>query len=79
MAEAKNYGLFPYAVIRGHYVFGEVYTVLYVGPDKEEWAFQRPDRDGVLTAYAHNADAPECSEFGPVQICPANGGLVRVA
>lgn len=79
VAEAKNYGLLPYAVIRGHYVFGEVYTILYVGPDKEEWTFQRPDREGVLTAYTHNADAPECSEFGPVQICPANGGLVRVA
>lgn len=79
VAEVKNYGLLPYAVIRGHYVFGEVYTVLYVGPDKEEWTFQRPDQEGVLTAYAHNADAPECSEFDSVQICSANGGLVRVA
>ena len=76
--EVKSHGLLPYAVIRGHYVFGEVYTVLYVGPDKEKWAFERPDREGILDAYAYNADAPECSEYGPVLISPANGGLVRV-
>lgn len=41
--------------------------------------FERPDRDGFVMSYTHNADDPECSEFGSIGVTDTNGGLVRTA
>lgn len=80
MEEAGKYSdVLPYAVVVSHTGFGTCYSVLYVGPEKEEWSSERPDRDGFVMSYTYNADAPECSEFGSIGVTGANGGLVRTA
>lgn len=75
----KERGQLPYAVCRSQMKFGDLYAVLFVGSDKEEWEYERPDREGFCLAYVYNADNPEFSEYGSIQITAANGGLVRTA
>lgn len=77
--KAIERGLYPYAVCRNQASFGDSYAVLAVGNDKEEWQFERADKNGICCAYVYNADHPEFSEYGEVQIVSANGGLMRVA
>lgn len=69
----------PYAVICTHTVFGTIYDVLYVTPNKGDWPYERMDRNGFCASYAYNADDPQLSEFGSIQIQNANGGIVRMA
>lgn len=76
--EVKEDGKIPYAVVRNHFSFGETYTVLYVNPDKSDWNRERPDEEWYYIAYAYNVDHPLCSEYGEVQIVPADGLLVRM-
>lgn len=77
--KAIERGFYPYAVCRSQASFGDSYTVLAVGSSKEEWEFERADKNGMCCAYVYNADHPELSEYGEVQIVSANGGLMRVA
>ena len=77
--KAIERGLYPYAVCRNQASFGDSYAVLAVGNDKEEWQFERADKNGICYAYVYNADHPELSEYGEVQIASANGGLMRIA
>ena len=77
--KAIERGFYPYAVCRSQASFGDSYTVLSVGNDKEEWNLERVDKYGRCFAYVYNADHPELSEYGEVQIVSANGGLMRVA
>lgn len=77
--KAIERGFYPYAVCRNQASFGDSYTVLAVGNDKAEWEFERADKYGMCCAYVYNADHPELSEYGGVQIVSANGGLMRVA
>ena len=51
----------------------------FVRNDKEEWNLERADNHGRCYAYVYNADHPELSEYGEVQIVSANGGLMRIA
>ena len=67
-----------YAVICSHFEYGDLYTVLYVGRDKETWQSERPDRDGYCRAYVYNVDEPYLSEFGTGQVQGANGGIIRL-
>ena len=75
----KEQGNLPYAVCLSHMEFGDLYAVLFVSQDREEWSYERPDRKGFCLAYVYNADNPEFSEYGSIQITAANGGLVRTA
>lgn len=77
--KAIERGFYPYAVCRNQASFGDSYTVLSVGNDKEEWNLERADNHGRCYAYVYNADHPELSEYGEVQIVSANGGLMRIA
>ena len=76
--KAEDMGFLPYHVIVSHTTVGAMYTVLYASKNTEEWSLERPDKDGWLTAYIYNADCPEFSELGSIQVQPANGGLVRL-
>lgn len=75
----EEYGYTPYAVCRSQTKLGDLYAVLYVGADKSDWKYERPDREGFCLAYVYNADRPEFSEYGSIQVTVANGGLVRTA
>lgn len=78
-AEAKSQGLLPYAVCRSQTNIGDMYTILAVSEDKEDWTAERPNRNGECVAFVYNADHPECSNYGTVVIESANGGLIRTA
>ena len=68
-----------YHMIHDIFEFGEVYTLLYVSSDEEEWEQDISDlKDGYHIAYCYNKTYPECSEFGSVAIKSNIGGLVRV-
>lgn len=75
--EVMDYNLMPYHVIHQLTNFGEIYTVLSVSKNSEEWEYERADTSGYLDAYAYNATSVEFSEFGSVRIYPCNGGLIR--
>ena len=69
-----------YHVIHNITQFGELYSLLYVSKDKEEWYQDRQDiQDGTPYAYVVNVSAPDCSEFGCIGIKPSIGGLIRTA
>ena len=77
--KVKADGGTPFHVCVSNMVFGKCYAVLYVGGEREAWATESPTNDGIAAAYVYNADDDECSEYGDIQVCAANGGLVRTA
>lgn len=79
VAEAKKRNLFPYAVCRTQTEIGDMYTVLGVSRNKEEWGFERPTHNGECLAYVYNANDPLFSEYGDVIVEGANGGIIRTA
>ena len=81
LAEFKkdNPGYLPYHAIHTQTTFGELYSILYVGTDEDEWKLDNEDlNDGYAMSYVYNCDTPEFSEFGTIAIKPSFGGLVRV-
>ena len=60
---------------------GPFLTLLYVSPDKESWElFDELELPNAhFSAYVHNFQFPECSEFGDVCLCSAKGMIVRIA
>ena len=69
-----------YHVIRSFTEIGEMYALLYVSKDEEEWEYDQDDiRHGIALAYVKNMDDDFCSEFGSIGIKPQFGGLVRTA
>lgn len=73
--EVREMGLHPYHVIRSHFEFGDVYDVLYVSEDTEEWSYERINSEGYLDIWSMG----EFKEHGPIKIKKINGGLQRVA
>ncbi len=39
---------------------------------------EHPSRDGWITAYVYNADHPDFSEIGDIQVEAVNGRLIRI-
>ena len=75
--EAKHDAL-VYHVIHDRTEFGELYSLLYVSKDEDEWDYDKDDLKGGYTlAYVKNMDDDICSEFGSIGIRPQFGGLVR--
>ena len=75
--EAENKAV-VYHVIHQYTNVGELYSLLYVNYDDEEWAVNNEDLDnGEALAYVWNASTPDFSEFGYIGIRPQIGGLVR--
>ena len=67
-----------YHVIHQFTNYGELYNLLYVYLDDEDWEM---DNEGLATgevvAYTVNKAMPDCSEAGYIGIKPSIGGLVR--
>lgn len=78
--EQENNAL-VYMVVRSNTEFGLLDSLLFVGDEKSEWAYENEDlKDGYVFAYVVNHDADWCSEFGTIQVKTTFGrGLVRVA
>lgn len=74
----SEYGL-PYHVIRTQHECGDMYAVLFVSKEKEEWEYERLDqKTGIMYANVYNASMG-IDEMGTIGVKPANGGLVRTA
>lgn len=77
--ETSHEGCLVYHMIHNMTEFGELYTMLYISPNEEEWAEDREDiKNGYALAYVRNVTDEFCSEFGTVAIKPSIGGLVRL-
>lgn len=78
VSQAKECGYIPYHVIVSHTKIGDMYSVLYVSADVNEWEYERP-KHGQTLAYVYNAEGASFSEIGTIEVRPANGGLTRIA
>lgn len=74
----EKYNIYIYHAILNHTEFGEWLSMLYVSNDPTEWEKEKSELvAGMPYAYVYTFD--ECSsEFGPIEISGANGGLTRV-
>ncbi len=69
-----------YHVIHNYTEFGELYALLYVSNDEDEWGYDKDDiKCGCVLAYVKNVTDDWCSEFGSIGVKPQYGGLVRTA
>ena len=76
--EYKGYKV--YHLIHNITEFGELYSLLYVGTDKNEWQYDNEDIDNnMVMVYCKNMTDEFCSEFGTIMIKKNIGGLIRVA
>lgn len=69
----------PYHLIHSFTEFGELYAVLFVSSNRDDWPSDGPDREGYVFSYVYNATDPSFSEYGDIVIQGANGGVVRTA
>lgn len=77
--ENEHKGYKVYHIIHNITDFGELYNLLYVSNDKEEWEQDREDiKEGYMFCYVYNKDLDYCSEFGTIAIKSNIGGLVRI-
>lgn len=72
-------GYTPYHVVVSHTTIGDMYSVLYVSDNTEDWLGERMDRSGDIVSYVYNASDPFLSEYGYSQYICVNGGLQRTA
>ena len=76
--EQENEAL-VYHVIHQFTNIGEMYCLLYVHKDDEEWEMDREDlKEGQALAYVINKTMPDCSEFGCIGVQPSIGGVRRI-
>jgi len=77
--EAKTGGK-VYHMIHNRTEFGELYSILYVSKDTDEWEEDKADlKDGYVFVYVKNLDDEFGSEFGSIGVRPSFGGLVRTS
>jgi len=72
-------GYTPYHIVVSHTTIGDLYSVLYVSDNTENWLGERMDKNGDIVSYAYNASDPFLSEYGYSQYICVNGGLQRTA
>ena len=74
----EKYGAMVYHIIHNYTNFGELYSLLYVSKDKDEWDYDNDDLNhNICLAYVKNLDEDAFSEFGSIGIKSQFGGLVR--
>jgi len=74
----KDGGRMVYHIIHDRTNIGELYNILYVDFDDEEWAYDTEDlKHGQTLAYVLNKSMPDCSEYGRIGIKPSFGGVIR--
>lgn len=78
--ETEHEGCMVYHMIHTYTTFGELYNILYVSPDTEEWEQDKEDiKDCTPFVYVVNKDIEEFSEFGCIGIKSNIGGVIRVS
>ncbi len=76
----SEYNALVYHVIRSFTEFGEMYALLYVSKNEDEWEYDKDDlKAGYPLAYVKNVSDDFCSEFGSIGVRQQFGGLVRTA
>jgi hypothetical protein len=76
----KESGNLAYHAVFNQTTFGDLLTVLYVSPEKEEWPLDREDIEGgTALCRAFNLTDPICSDYGSCGFKPLIGGLIRTA
>lgn len=74
----EKYGAMVYHIIHNYTNFGELYALLFVSKDKDEWDYDNDDLNhNICLAYVKNLDEDAFSEFGSIGIKSQFGGLVR--
>lgn len=74
----EEYGAMVYHIIHNYTNFGELYSLLYVSKDKDEWDYDNDDLNhNICLAYVKNLNEDAFSEFGSIGIKSQFGGLVR--
>lgn len=74
----EEYGAMVYHIIHNYTNFGELYSLLYVSKNKDEWDYDNDDLNhNICLAYVKNLDEDAFSEFGSIGIKSQFGGLVR--
>lgn len=53
-------------------------ALLYVSDNEEDWEEERLFDNTYISAYVHNFDFSELSEFGDVVISSSNGAMIRL-
>lgn len=75
----NRYQSMVYHVIHTFTNFGELYNLLYVSDEEEEWEMDNRDiPHGLVFSYVWNKDEEMFSEFGTIGVKELFGGLVRV-
>ena len=65
----KEYNAYVYHIVYNDTNIGQLFTMLYVSDNKEEWQSDREDiKNGQLFAYVWNKTDTFCSEIGLVGI-----------
>lgn len=67
-----------YHVIHDMTEFGELYSLLFVSKNKDEWKEDFEDLKNLCPiSYVYNKTYPELSEYGSIMVFPNIGGLIR--
>lgn len=82
ICEIQNrYNITVYAVTHDITEFGELYSLLYVSNDEDEWkyAFEEYDKNKYyVNSYTWNKTDDWCSEFGDIVVTSFGGGIKRI-
>lgn len=76
--QVKKMGLVPYHVVTQDMKFGPVYSVLYISPEKSDWALEQWDEKEKTITTATYIAADGTFDYGDITVEPMNGGLMRV-
>lgn len=75
--EVRDDGSYPYHAVVSDTRIGRMISVLAVSKYKEDWPYERADKDGYLSCQVFNG--PDIRDFGSIQVKKVNGGLMRTA
>jgi hypothetical protein len=74
----KEYNITVYHLIHNITEFGELYSMLYVENDEEEYEYDNKLlNEGIQYAYVWNKSDDDMSELGTIGIKPSGGGVIR--
>ena len=74
----EKYNAVVYHIIHNYTEFGELYSLLYVSQNEQEWGYDKDDiKHNIALCYVVNKDEENFSEFGSIGIKSQFGGLVR--
>ena len=75
--EAVYDNLKPYHVIKTRLMGRDVYDVLYVSENIDDWQYERPNKEGYIASWCWMSDF-QCSESGDIKVASIGGGLRRI-